>query len=307
MDSIAGMQLLIIIVEEGSFAGAARRLSLTPSAVSRKLADFEQELGVSLFRRTTRKLSLTESGELLFNKARGIVAEVEQVKSELTRLGNTPSGSLRVTAPSAFGRLIIAPMLTEFFERYPNIEIGLSLNDLYHDVVGEGFDLAIRQWEPTDSNLRASHLADIDIIMCASPAYLQKYGYAKTIQELSTHNCLTYRSQTGANRWQFYDRQGAIESINAQGNFYSDDIGALLSAALSGQGVIRSANWLVEEHLQSGQLCKVLAEIPTYPKRKGIYALYSEQRLLPPKARVFIDFLKEKFLLERWNKVSHIE
>lgn len=307
MDSIAGMQLLIRIVEEGSFAGASRRLNLTPSAISRKLSDLERELGVRLFRRTTRKLSLTESGERLYSEARTIVADVERIKTELTILGNTPSGALRVTAPAAFGRLLIAPLLKEFFKRHPKIEIGLSLSDLYLDVVGEGFDIAIRQWQPTDSNLRASHLADIELVMCASPEYLQQHGYPQTVSELKQHNCLTFRSQAGTNRWQFYSQPDAIETIEAKGNFYCDDIGALVTAALSGQGIIRSANWLVDKYLRNGQLVRVLPAIPTHPQQKGVYALFSEQRLLSPKARVFIDFLKEKFLLESWNKMSNIE
>lgn len=307
MDSLAGMQLLLLITEEGSFAGAARRLHQTPSAVSRKLSDFEQELGVRLFRRTTRKLSLTESGELLYREAKTIVANVERVKTELTLLGSTPSGALRVTASAAFGRLQIAPLMQEFYQRYPQIEVGLSLSDRYQDVVGEGFDIAIRQWKPADTNLRASHLADIALVMCASPQYLQQHGHPKTVAELNQHNCLTFRHQAGVNRWQFYSQANAIETVEVSGSFYSDDIGALLAAALSGQGIIRSTNWLVNEYLNSGQLQRVLPDTPTHPQHKGIYALYSEQRLLSPKARVFIDFLKEKFASAPWNTMVNIE
>jgi len=301
MDSIAGMQLLIRIVAAGSFAGAARRLNLTPSAVSRKLADLEQELGVRLFRRTTRKLSLTESGDLLFREAKLIVANVERVKLELNLLGNTPSGALRVTAPATFGRLHIAPLLKEFFELYPKINVGLSLSDLYEDVVGEGFDIAIRQWQPTDTNLRASHLADIELVMCASPAYLHTYGHPQTVNDLEHHNCLTFRSQPGSNRWQFRHQAGDIESIEVNGNFYCDDIGALLTAALSDQGIIRTTVWLVDTYLKNGKLQRILQDNPAYPQQKGVYALYSEQRLLSPKVRVFIDFLKEKFRSQSWN------
>jgi len=306
MDSIAGMQLFIHIVEQGSLAGAARKIDLTPSAVSRKLSDLEQELGVILFRRSTRKLSLTESGELLYRKAKPIVADVERVKSELSRLSNTPSGALRVTAPAAFGRLVIAPRLKVFFKHYPEIEIGLSLSDQFQDVVGEGYDIAIRQWQPTDTNLRASHLADIELVMCASPDYLQQHGTPQKVADLKQHNCLTFRSQAGVNHWQFFNQSNAIETVDVRGNFYSDDIGTLLSCALNGQGIIRSANWLVDEYLRSGRLVAVLADIPTHPKYKGIYALFSEHRLLSPKARVFIDFLKQSILQESWNQLGNV-
>ncbi len=307
MDSIAGMRLLTRIVEEGSFAGAARYFNLTPSAVSRQLSDFEHDLCVRLFQRTTRKMTLTEPGELLYAKASQIVAEVEQVRTELTLLGNTPSGALRVTAPAAFGRRHIAPLLPAFFDKYSKIEVGLSLNDVFQDVIGEGYDIAIRQWEPADTSLRASHLADIELIMCASPDYLQQHGQPQTIGELKQHNCLTFRSQAGANRWQFYNKPDVIEAIEARGNFYSNDIDALLSAALSGLGVIRSANWLVDEYLRDGSLVRVLSAYPTHPQQKGIYALYSGPRLLSPKSRVFIDFLKEKYRAMSWNQIVRTE
>jgi len=307
MDSIAGMRLLTRIVEEGSFAGAARYFNLTPSAVSRQLSDFEQDLGVRLFQRTTRKITLTEPGELLYARASRIVAEVEQVRSELTLLGNTPSGALRVTAPAAFGRRHIAPLLPAFFDRYPKIKLGLSLSDVFQDVIGDGYDIAVRQWEPADTSLRASHLADIELVMCASPDYLQRHGHPNTISDLEQHNCLTFRSQAGANRWQFYSQPDVIETVEATGNFYSDDIDALLSAALSGLGIIRSANWLVDEYLRDGRLLRVLPVYPTHPQQKGVYALFSEPRLLSPKSRVFIDFLKEKYRDMSWNKLTTSE
>lgn len=303
MDSIAGMRLLIRIVEEGSFAAASRYYNLTPSAVSRQLSDFEHDLGVRLFQRTTRKMRLTEPGELLYAKASEIVAQVEQVRAELTLLGNTPSGALRVTAPAAFGRRYIAPLLPAFFDKYPKIDVGLSLNDVFQDVIGEGYDIAIRQWQPIDTSLRASHLADIELVMCASPGYLQRYGHPQIISELKQHNCLTFRSQAGANRWQFYSKPDVIDTIEASGNFYSNDIDALLSAALSGLGIIRSANWLVDEYLRDGRLQRVLSIYPTHPQQKGIYALFSGLRLLSPKSRVFIDFLKEKYRAMNWNQI----
>lgn len=304
LESVGGMRLFTRIVEEGSFAGAARHFKLTPAAVSKRLSEFEESLGVRLFRRTTRKLNLTEAGEILYKKAVDIVSDVEQIKAELSVLSAGPNGQLNVTAPPAFGWRYVAPLMTQFMQEFPNVSVNLTLGDHQLDVVGQGYDVAIRKNRLQDSNLHAESLANAPSVVCVSPSYLRTHGEPRVITDLSKHNCLVHRSKPGRELWQFEIPGDEIESVEVGGNFCSNDVDALVAAAEAGLGVLCAPTWLVEDSFKHSRLVRILPACSAYSVDKSIYAMCSNQKIRSETVRVFVDFLKRNYERASWNEAE---
>ncbi len=294
MDSVAGMRTFARVVEAGSFSAAGRQLGVAPSSVSRQINDLEDELGARLFHRTTRKLSLTEAGRLYHERAARILIEVEEAKLAVSQTGGMTSGILRLTVPSSVGRLHIAPALAAFHDRFPAVRVVLSVTDRLVDLVDEGFDLAIRVGQPSDSSLIARRIGASRRIVCGSPAYLESAGAPKTPAELANHNCLTFRGHPGRNVWTFRGPQGVSE-VRVSGSLFANDGEVLSAAAVAGLGLVLLPQWLVGAELAEGRLREVLSDFPVVPEATPLYALYPHQRHLPPKVRAFIDFLVERF------------
>ena len=294
MDSVVGMRVFARVVEAGNFSAAARQRGVAPSSVSRQIGELEDELGVRLFQRTTRKLSLTEAGELYFGRARRILVDVDEANIAVSQISGAPSGILRLTVAAGIGRMHLAPLLPEFHEKFPAVKIGLSLSDRIVDLVAEGFDLAIRVGWQRDSSLVARKIKSSRRVVCASPAYLERMGEPKAPAELKDHNCLTFRAQPGSNVWTFRGADGKIE-VRASGSLFSDTADALPAAAVAGLGVILAPSWLIECDLAEGRLKEVLPDYRVVPDAMPICAVYPQQRHLAPKVRVFIDFLVEHF------------
>ena len=294
MDSVVGMRVFARVVETGNFSAAARQLGVAPSSISRQIGDLEDELGARLFQRTTRKLSLTEAGELYYGRARQILVDVDEANIAVSQISGAPSGILRLTAAAGIGRMHIAPALPDFHEKFPAVNIGLSLSDRVIDLVEEGFDLAIRVGRQRDSSLVARKIKSSRRVVCASPAYLDKMGAPLIPAELEGHNCLTFRAQPGSNVWTFRGADGKFE-VQASGSLFADSAAALPSAAAAGLGVILAPSWLIECDLAEGRLKEVLPDYQVVPDAMPIYAIYLQQRHLAPKVRAFIDFLVERF------------
>ncbi len=293
MDSFAGMRIFVRVADSGSFSAAARHLGVAPSSVSRQINDLEEELGTVLLTRTTRKLSLTEAGEIFCERARNILNEVDEAKLALSQLGS-PSGILRVTVPSGIGREMVASAIPGFLDQYPGIKVVMSLTDQMVDIVDAAIDVAIRAGRQQDSSLRARKIGESQRIVCASPAYLKRAGVPKTPADLEHHNCITWRDHPGHNIWTFRG-PGGISKVRASGSFFSQNADALVAASAAGVGVCLLPSWNMGIELRQKQLRAVLADYEAAPAAVPIYAVHAHRRHVPPKIRVFIDYLIGQF------------
>ncbi|MEE8545010.1 MAG: LysR family transcriptional regulator [Alphaproteobacteria bacterium] len=294
MDTVAGMRIFAGVVESGSFSAAGRQVGLAPSSVSRRIGDLEDELGARLFHRTTRKLSLTEAGQIYFERAARILIEIDEAKLAVARSDGAPSGVLRLTAPASVARRHIVPALGDFQARYPAVQIVLSMTDRLVDLVEDRFDLAIRLGAQSDSSLIARKIGSGRRFVAASPAYLDRAGVPGTPAELADHNCLTFRSHRGSNLWRFRGGRGESQ-VRVTGSLFSDNGEALCAAAVSGLGLILVPEWLTGSEVKQGRLRELLSGWRALPEATPLYAVYPHQRHLPAKVRSFIDFLAQRF------------
>ncbi len=295
METIAGLRIFVRVVEAGSFSEAGRQLGMAPSSISRQINELEDSLGSRLFQRTTRKLSLTEAGELYYESATSIVTEIDEAKLALSQLDGTPTGILRLNVPGSLSRRYMVPTLVAFQEKYPGVEIVLLASDQIMDMIEHRIDLTIRLGTLSDSSLVARKIGAGRRLLCASAIYLNNSGSLKRPSDLEEHNCLTFRSNPGSNIWKFKDGKGALCEVSVTGNLYANDGESLVAAAVMGHGIILVPEWLVACELREGTLQEILTNYKTTPKETPMYALYPRQRHLPPKVRAFIDFLVEQF------------
>ena len=294
MDLFDRMSLLVEVVDAGSFSAAGRRWGLAASSVARSDGALEDDLGVRLVNRTTRKLSLTEAGRLYHERSRRILTEVEDAKLSVSQLEAAPRGTLRLSMPMVFGRLHVAPALADFLALHPALRIDLAMTDAFVDLVEEGVDLAIRIGELEDSSLIARRLAPNRRVLCASPAYLERHGIPTSPQDLSEHNCLMYK-QRNRSVWRLRDA-GRIHEIRVSGSLLANNADALHTAALGGVGLTILPLWLVGPDIQRGALKIVLADHQVSPGAldTSIYAVFPHSRHLSAKVRACIDFLRQR-------------
>ncbi len=293
------MRILVRVVDSGSFSAAARRLGVAPSSVSRQINELEEDLGARLFARTTRKLNLTEAGQLYYERASNILIDVDEAKLALSQLGS-PSGILRVTAPSGMGRELVASAVPAFLDQYPAIKMVLSMTDQILDIVDAGIDVAIRVGRLQDSSFKARKIGESKRVVCASPEYLKKAGIPRTPADLEQHNCITWRDHPGHNIWAFRGPDG-VSKVRVSGNFFAKSADALVAASVAGLGLSLLPDWNMGIELRQQQLCAVLTDYEASPAASPIYAVHAHQRHVPPKIRVFIDFLIETFAKARYS------
>lgn len=298
MDSVAGMRILVRVVETGSFSAAARQLGVAPSSVSRQINELEEDLGARLFARTTRKLSLTEAGQIYYERSSNIIDEVDEAKLALSQLGS-PSGILRVTVPSGIGRELVASAVPAFLDKFPAIKIVLSMTDQMLDIVDAGLDVAIRVGPQKDSSFKARKIGESRRLVCASPEYLKKAGTPKLPADLERHNCITWRDHPGHNIWTFRGPDG-ISKVRASGSFFAQSADALVAATVAGLGLSLLPDWNMGIELRQKQLRAVLTDYESSPAASPVYAVHAHQRHVPPKIRVFIDFLVATFMNARY-------
>lgn len=299
MDIAFAMRVFVQVVDEGSFSKAAPRVGITQSSASRYISALEAELGVQLLQRSTRKLNLTEAGQIYYERSLQIIHDMEEANLAVRRLNAVPSGILRVTAPATFGRCHIAPYLAEFYELYPEIIIGLSLSDSVDDVIGAGFDLAIRFGNLKDTSLIARRLASSRSIVCAHPDYLKRNNTPQIPSDLANHNCLTFRTTPGANIWHF-ERDGKALSVDASGSLYADNGDTLQAAAAAALGIVQLPSWVVAPEIENGNLVPILQDFNLIPNSIPIHAVFAHKLHLAPKVTVFIEFLKDRFKKHNW-------
>lgn len=299
MDSVAGMRILVRVVDAGSFSAAARQLGVAPSSISRQINELESELGVRLFHRTTRRLSLTEAGQIYCGRAGRIITEVDEARLAVSELGS-PTGILRVTIPTGIGRELIVSAVPAFLARYPGVRIVLSMTDYLVDLVEGGLDVGIRVGQLSDSTLKARKIGQSRRVVCASPDYLESTGVPKTPADLEHHNCICFRDHPGHNIWKFRGKNSLTEA-RVSGSFFSKSADALIAAAVAGLGLVLLPDWNMGLELRQKQLKIVLSKYDAVPKASPIWAVHTHQRHVPPKIRAFIDFLVEHFTTARYS------
>ena len=302
LDRLTGMEVFAKVAAAGSFSAAGRSLGLSQTMVTKHIAALEARLGVKLFHRSTRRLSITEAGRLYLDSAERILAEVEAADSEVAADRFEPRGVLRLNAPVSFGSRQIAPMLSAFTRQHPQVTVELGLIDRYVNLAEEGWDLAIRIGSLSDSSLIARRIAPCRTVVCASPSYLAAHGTPRTAAELSRHNCLGYTlsQRSNAGRWVF----GAKNEIDVPvtGNLRANNGDALRAAAIAGQGIIYQPTFIVADDLRAGTLVTLALDQPT-EELGGIYAVYLPDRNPAAKVRAFIDFVAEHFAPEPpWDR-----
>ncbi|WP_051333426.1 LysR family transcriptional regulator [Aliagarivorans marinus] len=283
------------LIEQGSFSKAAEQVGLTKSVISKRITRLEQELGVQLIYRTTRKLALSEAGEVFYKHAREVANSVNNAMEELQGLNDSLSGSIKITVPTISGELVLPQAIAEFSKAYPKVHVHMDLENRFVDLIEEGYDMAIRTGVLPDSSYIARRLVDVHWVICAAPEYLEEQGLPRSPQDLLKHNCLGYSFQeTGAYEWLFKGEQGSY-TLNVAGNFCTNNASALRKAALYGQGLVYVPKILVAEDLAAGRLIEVLND--QVGKSLGIYAVYPYTKHVPRKTKLLIEHIHKYYNL----------
>lgn len=297
MDRFFAMKVFTRVVESRSFVKAAESLQLAAPQVSRTVQALEAHLGARLLNRTTRSISVTDDGEAYYQRSIRVLAEVDEMEAELTHAKLNPKGRLKVNLPALVAKMVIIPALPDFFERYPDIEIEMGLSDRQVDIVEEGVDCVLRTGELEDSGLVARRIGNMRRITCASPAYIEKYGEPKTIEDLHNHIGVNYvSSNTGRMRGWDYVVNGVVETIDMHGLIAVNDVDAYVSCGLHGLGLLKTAIFPIAQYLETGELIEVLKDYCSPPR--AISIMYARNRHLPRKVRVFADWVAEVFARE---------
>ena len=286
------IQSFVAVAQKLSFVEAADSLQVDPSALSRRIRRLEKRLGVRLFNRNTRRVALTEAGILYLSHCTEVLAKLDQADAIVSHLSASPRGLLRMTLPVSFGQRHIAPALPEFLNRYPQLELDLSFTDRFVDVVEESIDVAIRIGQLQDSQLVVRRLAANRRVLCAAPAYVQKYGSPQTPKELEQHSCLNFSRFATGDIWHF-SRQNQRIAVPVKGKLRADNGEALYQAVLGGCGIALMPTYIVGDALRTGELETVLDDwkVPT----TDIFAMLGVGQYIPSKTQVFVDFLVERF------------
>jgi DNA-binding transcriptional LysR family regulator len=295
------MKMFVAVVEAGSISGAADRLEVAKSAVSRRLADLEARLGAQLLHRTTRRLSLTDSGRAFYERALRILADLEEAEQAVSQAHGAIRGRLKVALPLSFGLLHLASLINEFMTLHPEVEFHLDFNDRQIDLMQEGFDLAIRIAKLPDSSLIARKLAPIRHALCASPDYLARHGTPARASDLARHAGLVYSNLANPGLWAYLDPDGQAGSVQVPVRLRANNGDFLCRAAIAGQGVILHPTFYLYDAIRAGDLVPLLTD-HAWPELNA-YAVYPPTRHLSRRVRAFVDFLGEQLAGEPvWDR-----
>lgn len=292
MDRFQEMRTFGAVVDAGSFVGAAEALGLSKAAVSRYVSDLESRLGVRLLHRTTRRLSLTEEGQVFHARCRDLLAALEEAEAEASSRRGEARGLVKVSAPVTFGNRHLAPLWGEFRKAHPLVQLEVTLADRIVDLVEEGYDLAIRIASLPSSTLVSRRLATARMVLCASPGYLAEHGTPREPADLAGHAVIAYSYWSTGDEWRF-EGPGGPASVRTRPFMHTNSGETCRAMALADQGVIREPGFLVGEDLAAGTLVELM---PAFRSLElGVYAVYPSRKHLPPKVRVLVDFLTNAF------------
>jgi DNA-binding transcriptional LysR family regulator len=281
-----GVSAFVAVVEMGSFTGGARRLDVSTAQVSRQIGALEARLSTRLLYRTTRKVSVTEPGQVFYQHCRQVLDGLEEAERAITDLHQEPRGLLRLTAPVTFGETVVAPLVNDFLLRHPELRVSMHLTNEKLDLVAEGYDLAIRLGKLQDSSMMARRLGSRTLYVCASPEYLSSHDGPSSLSDLAEHNCLPGT----LDYWRFQE-QGKPRNIRVNGNIRCNSGWALVDAALKGIGIVQLPSYYVRDHLHAGRLVSLLESYREADD--GIWAIYPHKRHLLPKVSLFLEYLRE--------------
>ncbi|MEN5082582.1 LysR family transcriptional regulator [Bosea sp. TWI1241] len=289
MDRFGDLDVFARVVTAKSMSAAGRELNLSPAVISKRIRRLEDRLGVRLLQRTTRQLSLTEAGQGFYERVVAILGSVEEAESWVASGSGQPRGTLRVSAPTSFGRLHIAPHLKPFLDANPMVSVELILTDTFVDIVAEGFDLAVRIADLRDSSLVAKRLAPNHRMLCATPDYLARHGVPESLTDLERHTLIAHNTD----QWRLDGPDGPV-SVRIAGPLRTNSSEVVREALLAGVGIALRSTWDIGAELQSGALTHVL---PAYSvgRRVAVYAVYPSRRHMEQKVRVFVDYLAELY------------
>lgn len=290
MDSINALRTFIRVVETGSFSAVAKEQNTNQATISKRIAGLENNLGARLLVRGSRSHTLTETGKTYFERVSNIVMEIDEAEAEARSLTAKPSGHLRVTLPTMFGSMYIAPVLSEFLATYPEISLDFKFDEKSVDLVKEGIDVAIRLGDLQDSSMVAKTMGYDEMIIVSSPGYLKKHTTPTELEDLAQHNCLIYSlSPKQGTVWTFSDKSKKSE-VAVKGNFQCDNGLGLMEMLLANAGIALMPCWSIDQPLAEGKLVQIL---PDYYKRYPISAVHPNKRYVPLKVRCFMDFIEK--------------
>src|SRR5581483_6009983 len=288
MDRLEAMAVLVAAVETGSLSAAGRRLGMPLPTVSRKLSELETHLRTRLLNRTTRRLMLTEAGSAYLEASRRILDEVGNAERLASGEYSEPRGHLAVTAPIVFGRLHVLPVITEFLNLFPQIDVRLRLSDRYVQLIDEQIDVAVRIGRLSDSSLKATRVGALRYVVCASPGYLEKRGVPKTPQDLSALECVTFDDAATATVWSFAATRGKAQPVQIRSRLSVNTAEAAIDAAIAGVGVTRVLSYQAADAVARGKLKIVLGAFER--EAQSVNLVHAGQRLLALKTRSFLEF-----------------
>jgi DNA-binding transcriptional LysR family regulator len=290
MTNLGDLEIFAKVVSTGSMSLAGRVLGYSPAVVSKRIKRLEDRLGTRLLQRTTRQISLTEAGQGFYDRVLGILAGLEEAEYYISGRSALMHGMLKISAPTSFGRMHIAPHLKAFMDAHPELAINLVLTDELSDIVGGGFDLAIRIAELTDSSLVARRLAPVRRLLCAAPSYLNMHGMPQSIDDLKNHRCLPAHNN---DLWRLEGPGGAM-SLRPEGMLVTNSSEVIRETVIAGLGIALRSTWDIGDELKSGNLVQVL---PAYEGSRNVAlsAVYPSRQFLPAKVRLFIDYLADLY------------
>jgi DNA-binding transcriptional LysR family regulator len=295
-EDLSTLRIFVRTVEIGNFSEVARRIDATPAMVSKRIAALEGKAGQKLFNRTTRRLMVTDAGQMLYDHAMRALLELDQAAEEMSSIHDKASGHLRLTAPTMLGHAVIAPQLPRFLRENPLLSIDINFSMEKVDLFKARIDVAVRIADSIDPGVVAIKLAPYRRVFCASPAYLQAHGTPVAPEDLMDHNCLITRGSALNTRWPVR-QDGEIGHVHVKGNLSSDSGVAARSVCLAGVGVMMAPRWLVEKDLASGTLVEVLADY--VPDNRAVYAVLLQRSATSAKLQCAIEFLKQCFAAMR--------
>lgn len=291
MDKLGAMRVFTTVADAGSLSAAGRKLGMPLATVSRQLAALEEHTGARLVTRTTRHLTLTEQGRHYLDSCRRVLEEVETAERRLAGESGEPRGLLALTAPVAFGRHHVLPIVTEFLRRHPRLDVRMLLLDRSVDLIEEGLDVAVRIGALADSSLVGTRVGSVRVILCASPAYLKAQGIPRTPQDLATHDCIAVPVISSDNRWTLGSGRGA-RGVRVHSRLVANSAEAVVDAALAGLGIARVLSYQAERAIAAGKLVRVLEDYEGEDVPVSI--LHREARLPQLKVQAFVAFAAER-------------
>lgn len=285
------LQSFIAVVESGGFSKAAEQLGASTAAVSRRVSGLEQQLGLQLLRRTTRRIDLTEAGQQFYSDVLNVFLLLGEAEDRVRAGTEHVSGLMRVAAPMSFGIQKLAPVLPAFMQRHPDLKIQLLLEDRYTDLVAEGIDVSVRIGHLADSSLVARRLGVIERVFCAAPSYLKAHGEPKKPEDLAGHDCLQYAQRGPREDWGAI--LGAPDTLELDVSLTANNAEVLKECAIQGMGIALLPAFVIDDALADGRLRAVLTKFSPVPF--GLYAVRQSSRLIPARVRLFIEYLSDTF------------